>query len=126
MEPVVHKDCDSLLEFMTVGSRFGVFNYFLDSVYIWVECDSSYVVGLFNSSSSSILWPYRNRRRRVQAWAKRLNIKVSHIFREDNSVVDRLASYGVTMDHISRWTKIPNFISPLVRRDMVHLPYYHF
>lgn len=82
---------------------------------LWLECDSCLVVQAFSSPNivpSHIRIKWKNCLDLVNS----MHFRVSHIFREDNSCADKLASYGVDSRCYSWWNLIPNFI----RTDFFH------
>lgn len=92
---------------------------------LWLESDSSLVVEAF-TSPEIVPWNIRIKWRNCLHIADSMELKVSHIFREGNFCVDRLASYGVSSKCYSWWDLVPRFI----RADFFHnkwgLPMYRF
>lgn len=76
---------------------------------VWLECDSKVVVGAF-SSNSGVPWQLLNRWKNCQFLKDRMNFRVSHIFRESNCSVDKLANFGVTSQVSSWWNYVPSFV----------------
>ena len=93
---------------------------------IWLESDSMYIVNLFNHGIGKIPWSLHNRWLRAVYYAKRLNMVVSHIFREGNSVADRLASQASSLQLKNWWMTVPESLAKVAYRDHLDLPYYRF
>ena len=93
---------------------------------IWLESDSMYIVNLFNHGIGQIPWSLHNRWLRAVYYAKRLNMVVSHIFREGNSVADRLASQASSLQLKNWWMTVPESLAKVAYRDHLDLPYYRF
>ena len=93
---------------------------------LWVDTDSTFVSWLFQSNASHIPWKLRNRWNRANRWAKLLNVRISHIYREGNCVVDRLASLATTPSTFLWQFSTPENIQRLIYRDMIPLPFYRF
>ena len=64
---------------------------------LWIETDSIYLVLLFRNDSNKDLWRFISKWARA-LHAKELNVKVSHIFREENCVADKLASISTSSE----------------------------
>ena len=87
---------------------------------LWVETDSSDLVGSFDN----VIWKFRNRWARDLILAKRLQIRISHIYRERNCVADKFASLSTTSGTKKWWFGAPEDIMKLTYRYMIHLPLY--
>lgn len=92
---------------------------------VWLECDSQLVVSVF-SSISIVPWQQRNRWVNCLEITKSMNFRVSHIFREDNSYADKIASLGFSVDRLHWWDTIPRIISEDFFRNRISLPNYRF
>ena len=88
---------------------------------LWLETDSTYVEGLLMSRSELVPWIYRNRWLSVLQMLESMVFKVSHIFREGNTVADKLAS----LDIEGCWWHSLADIQDLVDRDRSGRPYFH-
>ena len=55
---------------------------------LWVESDSIYVIGAFESKTSSVPWKLRNRWLNALNLCKARTVSISHIFREGNVTRD--------------------------------------
>lgn len=83
---------------------------------IFLESDSTYIVGLFIGSSKSIPWHFIGKWR----WMKEMPVgscfNVGHIYREGNSVADALSTYNGLDDYIWRDCP-PDFVLNLAAKD---------
>ncbi|XP_019451876.1 PREDICTED: uncharacterized protein LOC109353976 [Lupinus angustifolius] len=61
---------------------------------IWLECDSTSVVEIFRGSKP-VPWKLSNLMNKCKKAMLEMQVKVSHIFRDDNACADRLANFGV-------------------------------
>ena len=79
---------------------------------LWLECDSIWVVQLLSSKSKTVPWKIKHRWLRCLTYISRMNFKVSHIYREGNSVADSLAKHGVSssISSFSWWDSAPFFV----------------
>ena len=93
---------------------------------LWVETDSSYVALLFKNQSHQVPWVFRNRWIRALKYAKELNTRVSHTFREGNCVADKLAALALASETRMWWNGAPENIKRLSYRDMMPMPFYRF
>ena len=64
---------------------------------IWIESDSMSIVNLYNNGTGKIPWILRNKWLEAIRKARRMEVVVLHIFREGNSVADRLASQAASL-----------------------------
>ena len=85
--------------------------------HIWLETDSSLVVNYFRNP---LIVPWRLQ----TIWnnsiflARQMHIRVTHIYREGNTVVDGLANYGACHDGSRWWDELPVFIAAQYGRDL--------
>ena len=93
---------------------------------LWIEVDSIYVFWAFRKGSVYIPWSVRNRWLREISLAKNFIVVVTHIYREGNSVVDKLASLASSQRIEDWWFLAPPFIKNLIARDMSDILYYRF
>ena len=89
---------------------------------LWLESDSTYVVQLFISRSLDVPWKFENRWRSVLALISTMDFRISHIYREGNTVADALSKHFEDAD----WVGAPDFILPLVSRDTPPFPYFRY
>lgn len=62
---------------------------------LWLECDSQLVVAAFHSNKG-VHWKHQNRWNNYMAIANCMNFVVTHIYKEGNTCVDRLASHDLS------------------------------
>ena len=79
-----------------------------------------YVIRVFGKAKLSILWKIRNRWLNALKLPKKLNMRVSHIFKESNMVADKLANHSYSVHKHSLWFSPLYFIEDLISRDIVH------
>ncbi|POO03498.1 Ribonuclease H-like domain containing protein [Trema orientale] len=84
---------------------------------LWIESDSTYVVGLLKSRSKLVPWNHRNRWFHVLHMVCSMQICVSHIYGEENHVANALAS--AILEDYQWWSYALDFIKPLVFRDFM-------
>jgi ribonuclease HI len=93
--------------------------------HVWIETDSTLVIKYFNSPS---LIPWRLK----IAWlncihlARQINIRISHIFREGNTIADKLANYGAVNEGSIWWRMLPGFLRPSFGNDLESRISYRF
>ncbi|KAF1872828.1 hypothetical protein Lal_00015922 [Lupinus albus] len=85
---------------------------------IWIECDSSLVVDIFNGKG---LPPWKLLYRELLA---SMDYKVTHIFREEDVFTDRLANFGISSNCYTIWDIIPNFLLHECARNSAGMPIY--
>ena len=82
-----------MLAFVTAINKAVEFNW----SNIWIESDSMSIVNLYNNGTGKIPWILRNKWLEAIRKARRMEVVVLHIFREGNSVADRLASQAASL-----------------------------
>ncbi|XP_062027735.1 uncharacterized protein LOC133743716 [Rosa rugosa] len=93
--------------------------------HIWLETDSMLVVHYFKNPK---LVPWRLWR----AWSnclsftRMIHFRVSHTFREGNTVADALANHGAFNAGYSWWDDLPSFIAGHYGCDLSSMVYYRF
>ncbi|KAF1881533.1 hypothetical protein Lal_00021382 [Lupinus albus] len=92
---------------------------------IWLECDSSWVVDIFNGKSQppsklSNFWNYCS-----ELWSTK-NLKVTHIFKEGNDCPDKLAAFGVQKRAGFLWDETPQFLMEEYNRNKFQLPRFRY
>ena len=70
---------------------------------LWLEIDSSYVVLLVQNNSHKVPWHFRCKWMRALQYAKKLNVRISHIYREGNCVADKLVSMSIAAETNHWW-----------------------
>lgn len=93
--------------------------------HLWLETDSSLVVHYFNSPNL-IPWHFRTSWANCLHITKQMAFHVSHVYREGNSVADKLANYGV--EHVGShwWDFIPHFLVVSYGHDISSRATYRF
>ena len=81
---------------------------------------------LFKDSTISMPWELRNRWSRTIRYANELNTHVSHIFRQADEAVDKLAPWAGISELAMWWKDIPYSIFRLVYRDTSPISFYMF
>ena len=89
---------------------------------VWLELDLMYIVNLFNHGIGKMPWPLCSRWSRAIQYAKRMNLVVSHIYREGNNFADRLASQASSLQLQKCWMAIPKNLAPVDNRDHLDHP----
>ena len=84
---------------------------------LWLECDSSYVVTLLRTRSSSVHWRWKPSWLRCLERISKMNFHVSHIYREGNAVADILASRATSIQASTWWHSTPSFIHEAFSKD---------
>ncbi|KAF1860066.1 hypothetical protein Lal_00027917 [Lupinus albus] len=90
---------------------------------IWMECDSTWVVDFFQGKNK-ISWRLSNLWDHCSGLLSLMNFKVSHIFRDGNACVDRLASFGLNSRMDNWWNNPPNFLLDVIYRNTLSFPNY--
>jgi len=86
---------------------------------ICLECDSSLLCQAF-SLFNIIPWSLRERWRKCIKICKEIEFKVSHIFRERNHCVDKLASLGLKNELDFKWYDV---LPVVIELDVLHNRY---
>ena len=73
----------------------------------WLECDSALVVHLHHHRSVAVPWHLRREWEVCLCIMDKLNVHVSHIYREGNKVTDRLSVMGIGLQEIQWWDSYP-------------------
>lgn len=92
---------------------------------LWLECDSMLVVSAF-SNVSLVPWHIRNRWKNCIYLTRQIQFRVSHIFREDNTCADKLASYSVSSHGFTWWDLVLGFLWENCYRNRFSFPNYRF
>ena len=66
--------------------------------FIWFECDSTYMVELLQNKNTQVPWKFVARWNRAINYLSNITYKVSHIYREENQVADKLTSLATPND----------------------------
>lgn len=57
---------------------------------------------------------------------RQIHFYVSHIYREGNSLADKLANFGASTSGSIWWLSLPSILFPLYRWDLASMVSYHF
>lgn len=90
---------------------------------LWLECDSQLVVQAFNSEGI-VPWKLRNRWKNCKILASKMNFIISHVYREGNTCVDKLANFGVDNHGFNWWYLPPSFIRQEFSINKLGMPKY--
>ncbi|KAF1892262.1 hypothetical protein Lal_00036624 [Lupinus albus] len=88
---------------------------------LWLECDCSLVVDIFNDVSNAP-WKLQNEWLTCKLEISHMNFCISHIYREGNSCDDKLASYGIVSRRNFIWFNLPIFLSNEYHINRLGLP----
>ncbi|KAF1888511.1 hypothetical protein Lal_00011284 [Lupinus albus] len=69
---------------------------------VWLECDFPFVVDIFNEKAKAH-WKFLSRWILCKNLILSMIFKVSHIYREGNSYVDKLANFGIYSKTYTWW-----------------------
>lgn len=76
---------------------------------LWLETDSSLVVHYFKAPHL-VPWRFKTSWANCLHIVRKLNFRVSHVYREGNSVADVLANYGAAHEGSHWWDTLPQFL----------------
>lgn len=93
--------------------------------HIWLETNSLLVIHYFHYPQT-VPWRLRVPWLNCLYLARQLQFFVSHIYRERNSLADRLAHYGASNSGSIWWLSLPDFLYPLYGRDLASMVSYRF
>lgn len=91
--------------------------------HVWLETDSTLVVHYYHHPHS-IPWRLRMHWKICLHLASLLHFRISHIFREGNSVADGLANYGANNEGSVWWLSLPTCLATAFGRDLSSRPAY--
>ncbi|KAF1878970.1 hypothetical protein Lal_00047642 [Lupinus albus] len=90
---------------------------------LWLECDSTLVMDIFNSRSKAP-WKLQNEWllcmkeiAQMNLCIAQMNLCISYIHREGNSCANKLTLYDITSRRNSTWVTFPKFISIEYKRN---------
>ncbi|KAK9942940.1 hypothetical protein M0R45_008581 [Rubus argutus] len=93
--------------------------------HVWLETDSTLVIKYFNSPSL-IPWRLRTVWLNCIHLARRITLHITHIYREGNTVADKLATYGAANEGSIWWMVLPSFLRTLFNTDLESRISYRF
>ena len=76
---------------------------------LWLETDSSLVVLAFQKDGN-VAWFLRNRWKNMKVKLRQMSCVVTHVYREGNEVADALANHGLSLQSLTVWEDVPDFI----------------
>ncbi|XP_043717741.1 uncharacterized protein LOC122665656 [Telopea speciosissima] len=91
---------------------------------LWVECDSLAVVSCI--TEQGIPWIFQQRWWHYKRYLDSITWKVTHCFREVNTVADRLANHVASTSSSNVWESPPSFIMSEITREALKRPRYRF
>jgi len=74
----------------------------LGLINVWLECDSALVYAVF-TTRTNIPWMLRNRWNTSPNYCGKIRFRVTHIFREGNVCLDKLANLGFIHRESFHW-----------------------
>ncbi|WCJ38275.1 hypothetical protein M5689_019346 [Euphorbia peplus] len=93
---------------------------------LWMECDSLYVVSLFQARSRDVPWFIDSNWINCRNMISSMNFVISHIYREGNGAADALSKYGQTSSIFVWWHSCPSFCSSFVLDDLSEKEQFRF
>ncbi|XP_062028853.1 uncharacterized protein LOC133744833 [Rosa rugosa] len=92
---------------------------------LWVEVDSLILLSFINDPLK-VPWRLRTQWKNCLHMSRQLNIHFSHIYREGNSVADKLATFGALHGDSVWWDVMPQFLHLALGGDFSGRPSYRF
>lgn len=92
---------------------------------LWIETDSSLVI-LAASNMDLVPCALRNRWKNCLAILRQMQYIITHIYREGNNCAEKLAFIGLSLQGITIWLEVPNFLNSLYGHDRLELPNFRF
>ncbi|CAJ2635999.1 unnamed protein product [Trifolium pratense] len=92
---------------------------------LWIETDSNLAVLAFKSNSL-VPWMIRNRWQNCKLLARRMNLIITHIYREGNVIADSLANFGLNTDNALFFWEPPSCIVNSLNRNKLGIPNFRF
>lgn len=93
--------------------------------HVWLETDSALVVHYFYHPHL-VPWRLRIQWKNCLHLSRLFCFRISHIFREGNSMADALANYGANTDGSIWWRTLPTFLTTAYGRDLASRPTLRF
>ncbi|XP_050222916.1 uncharacterized protein LOC126673008 [Mercurialis annua] len=93
---------------------------------LWLESDSLFVVDALKTKSMNVPWRVMDQWLDCLFYISKMNVVVSHIYREGNVVADILAKYGANSDASYWWDSSPIFCNREICNDLDNLSRYRF
>lgn len=93
--------------------------------HLWLETDSMLVTLAFKSKSV-VPWQLRNIWENCLHLTSSISFFITHIYREGNHCVDKLASISLALNTFFWWDHIPSQLEMDFARNRLCLPYFRF
>jgi ribonuclease HI len=97
-----------------------------DWSHLWLESDSSLVVGAFGRHVNNIPWSLRTRWKNMKTMLRKVTCIVTHICREGNQVADALANHGLSLLGFYTWSDPPDLVKDFLLRNKNGLPNFRY
>jgi ribonuclease HI len=97
-----------------------------DWSHLWLESDSSLVVGAFGRHVNNIPWSLRTRWKNMKTMLRKVTCIVTHICREGNHVADALANHGLSLLGFYTWSDPPDLVKDFLLRNKNGLPNFRY
>jgi ribonuclease HI len=94
-------------------------------LHLWIESDSQLAILAFKNPNI-IPWQLHNRWSNCVLKLSVMNVIVSHVFREGNTVADKLSKLGLLVTDFTWWTSSPSSIREDIARNRDGIPFYRF
>jgi ribonuclease HI len=94
-------------------------------MHLWIESDSHLAILAFKNPKL-IPWQLHNRWSNCLLKLSVMEVMVSHVYREGNSVADKLSKLGVHVTNFTWWNTSPSSIWDDIARNRDGLPFYRF
>ena len=85
-------------------------------LYLWLESDSMFVVNAFASKTKHMPWVLLDRWFMCLHYLSQMHFRVTHIYREGNSVANLLAKHGSMISSFCWWDSAPSFCNDFCRQ----------
>ena len=93
---------------------------------LWLESDSTSVLASFSSRSFSPPWSLRVRWLNCLSKVIRMNFQYTHIFREGNATVDKMANLSMSNTSCTWYDSPSAELQRFLQADLLGLPNYRF
>ncbi|KAL6144814.1 hypothetical protein ACLB2K_055504 [Fragaria x ananassa] len=93
---------------------------------LWIESDSTLVIHFLSSFQVDVPWRFTTEWFNCRTILTTMTVKVSHIYREGNSVADCLANFGADNVGVHWWDSCPPCAITAYSRDLAGFLNYRF
>jgi hypothetical protein len=90
---------------------------------LWIESDSKLAI-LAYRNQKIIPWQLQNRWSNCLLKIIDMDVIVSHVYREGNSIVDKLSKLGLNVNDFTWWSSSPSSIRLDLARNRDDLPFF--